>query len=763
MTMATAKPQTRYKGKKVAFLTTEGAARDAYTLGGKGAGLVELTSLGVPVPPACTVGTGVARAYAQHGVLPKRLVYQLDWGIASIEKDTGKRFGDEENPLTVSVRSGASVSMPGMMDTVLNLGLNGNIVRKQALRFGKVFAYDCYRRFLSMFGEVVLGIDRHAFEAEYKKVVGAGKPNGDQAEELCRRYQMVVQEAGRVIPDDARQQLELAVYAVLNSWNNPRAVQYRRHHKLDDNMGTAVNIQAMVFGNRDEQSLTGVAFSANVATGEAGLWGEFLVKAQGEDLVDGSHNGLDLEGLKQVAPAIHCQLKEIAEKLALQRGMPVELEFTVESGKLYVLQVRNAKLSPLAAVTMAVRKVFAKEWNKEEALKRVKGHELEAVQAKGFDQDDLRRACALRLAASGLPASPGVAVGEVVLSAQAAVKAAAQGRAVILVRPDTSPDDLSGMIAARAVVTATGGSTSHAAVVTRGLGKPAVVGCGTLDLREGETISVDGGSGVVVRGIVKLTAENHTKEVNLFLRWHSAHQESKLKTGKLDFSLTLEKQSYNGLLNDFYLVDALALACKSSSLNQQVQNLKVRLQAQVAARLAMYLVVAVGGEIRHAQRSWLRTAPLVDELVRRFDIQLGGQRGAAQRRNLVKLQKMGHKEHVRFLQLCKEVFQKGEWSSSYGGPSWAAIAEAAEKYLTGAYPASVFADHAFDLEHNNGSVFGKNDMLYGDRGAIRQQLDKKKHAQGICQLYNQLSRYASFSQPVEELYRRGVELGVYRL
>ncbi|MBX9939665.1 MAG: pyruvate, phosphate dikinase [Candidatus Obscuribacterales bacterium] len=761
MTMANAKPQKRYKGKKVAFLTTEGAARDAYTLGGKGAGLVELTSLGVPVPPACTVGTGVARAYAQHGQLPKRLAYQLDWGIASIEKETGKRFGDEENPLTVSVRSGASVSMPGMMDTVLNLGLNGNIVRKQALRFGKDFAYDCYRRFLSMFGEVVLGIDRHAFESEYKKVVGDGKP-GEHAEELCRRYLKVVQEAGRVIPDDARQQLEMAVYAVLNSWNNPRAVQYRRHHKLDDNMGTAVNIQAMVFGNRDEQSLTGVAFSSNVATGEEGLWGEFLVKAQGEDLVDGSHNGLNLDGLKQVAPAIHCQLKEIAEKLAMQRGAPVELEFTVETGRLYVLQVRNAKLSPLAAVTTAVRKVFAKEWTKEEALNRVTSHELETVQAKGFDQEDFQAARAQRLAAFGLPASPGVAVGEVVLSAQAAVKAAAQGRAVILVRPDTSPDDLSGMIAARAVVTASGGSTSHAAVVTRGLGKPAVVGCGTLNLREGETISVDGGSGVVVRGAIKLTTENHTKEVNLFLRWHSAHQESKLKTGKLDFSLTLERQSYNGLLNDFYLVDALALACRSSNLNQQAQNLKVRLHGAVAARLAMYLVVAVGGEIRHAQMSWLRTAPLVDELVRRFDIQLGGQRGAAQRRNLVKLQKMGHQDHVRFLQLCKEVFQKGDWSSSYGGPSWAAIAEAAEKYLTGAYPASVFADHAFDLEHNNGSVFGKNEMLYGDRHDIKMQLDKKKHAQGICQLYSQLSRYGSYSQPVEALYQSGLALGLYR-
>lgn len=650
-----------------------------------------------------------------------------------------------------------------MMDTVLNLGLNPTNVAALAEQHGTVFAYDCYRRFLAMFGEVVLGLPKHDFEQVLHQFKGQGRSgfSGGQLQEICRRYEHIITvKHGKVVPTDPVAQLEMAVEAVLASWNNPRAVEYRRHHKINNNLGTAVNVQTMVFGNRDDDSLTGVVFSRNVVTGEAGLWGEFLVKAQGEDLVAGIRDGLPLSRMAILFPAIYGQLKGYVDQLEADGGEPVDVEFTVQSGKLYILQVRAAKLSAEAAVTTAVHFAFEKKWSKEKALKSVRPEDVEAVGAVGFEPAALALAIRQSLVARGLSASPGSVVGRVVKSSRAAQQAAARGEAVVLVRPDTSPDDLEGMIAARAIVTATGGATSHAAVVARGLGKPAVVGCGSLNLTEGELVSVDGGAGVVVRGAVELTAVANKKEVNIFLRWLEAARQKQAK-GELKFEYYEQSVSYNDMLNDFYLADAMAEVARGTTLASRAMSLKQQVHQETAGRLAMYLVVAVGGEMRHAGNRWDETSAEVQELKQRYAIQLGGDRREAQHKTLQLLRHMEHKDQAQFTKLCAVAFQGGYWGGSVGGRPWADIALAAHRYLTGVYNASVFADHAFDLEHNNGSVFGKNPMLVGDRFDVKHQLNRKKNAATLAELYTNLSLYGQYSRAVEELYRKGVALGIF--
>ncbi len=733
-------------------------------LGGKGANLDGMASIGLPVPPGFTISTEMCTRYLNEGQLfPDSLKAEVAEGLAHIEGITAKRFGDASDPLLVSVRSGARVSMPGMMDTVLNLGLNPTNVAALAEKHGNVFAYDCYRRFLAMFGEVVLGLPKQDFEQVLHQFKGQGRNgfSGGQLQEICRRYTHIITvKHGKVVPTDPVAQLEMAVEAVLASWNNPRAVEYRRHHKISNNLGTAVNVQTMVFGNRDDDSLTGVVFSRNVVTGEAGLWGEFLVKAQGEDLVAGIRDGLPLSRMATLFPAIYSQLKVYVEQLEADRGEPVDVEFTVQSGQLYILQVRAAKLSAEAAVTTAVHFAFEKKWTKEKALKSVRPEDVEAVGAKGFEPTALVLAMRQSLVVRGLPASPGAVVGRVVKSSRAAQQAAARGEAVVLVRPDTSPDDLEGMIAARAIVTATGGATSHAAVVARGLGKPAVVGCGSLNLTEGELVSVDGGAGVVVRGAVELAAVANKKEVNIFLRWLEAARQKQAKA-VLKFEYYEQSVSYNDMLNDFYLVDAMAEVARGTTLANRALSLKEQVHQETAGRLAMYLVVAVGGEMRHAGNRWDETSAEVQELKHRFAIQLGGDRREAQHKTLQLLRHMEHKDQAQFTKLCAVAFQGGYWGGSVGGKPWADIAWAAHRYLTGVYNASVFADHAFDLEHNNGSVFGKNPMLVGDRFDVKHQLNRKKNAATLAELYTNLSLYGQYSRAVDELYRKGVALGIF--
>jgi len=764
------------KGKKVAYVFTEAGPTTPAVLGGKGAGLVEMATSGMPVPPGFTVTTAVARAFAQHGVLRKRVQWQNQWGLSAVEKATGKRFGDAHNPLLLSVRSGAAVSMPGMMDSILNLGINPEIVEGLGRLYGRRFALDCYRRFLSMFGDVVLGVPQEEFERSLSSVKQSRSVSRDS--ELDERalatvvvsYRRLIDKfTGAPMVDDPKVQLSMAMEAVLRSWNTDRAREYRRVNRISNDLGTAINVQAMVFGNLNENSATGVAFSCNCVTGEAGLWGEFLVNAQGEDVVAGVRQASPIQQMSMWNPALYAELKGTLEMLAARRKEVVDVEFTVEAGKLYILQVRKAKLSAEAAVTLAVQSYWAKALDKTAALASVSRSEREQLQSPGFQPEALSAAVASRLVGVGLPASPGSAVGRVVCTSEEAVQAAARGEQVVLVRPDTSPDDLRGMLAAVAIVTSTGGATCHAAVVARVLGKPCVVGCrkngqGVGDFA-GQLVSVDGRSGVVVAGAVDMVQVTRKKEVNLFLRWHEEECHGKFPKPRLAFEMVDQSVPVLRLLNDFYLTDAMARAAVGSAIEREANLLRTKVHGEVAERLAMYLAVAIGGEIRHASRMGTAgISAVLDNLKAEFHICFGGARGEAQRASIVQLKRMQHADHMRFAGDCEEVFKRGQWSSSFGGLLWGNIAEALKDFLSGKLAHSVFADHAFDLQHNGGSVFGKHAMvLVGSRYELRMMLDGKRDATNVTELSTLMGTYSQdVSEPVSAIWLRGKTLRVWQ-
>lgn len=800
--------------KQVAFLFGEGGtSKDK--LGGKGAGLAELIELGLPVPLGFTLTTSVARAFAQHNAVPKRLRHQITWGFAAMEKASGKRFGDAANPLLVSVRSGAKFSMPGMMDTVLNLGINPEIAAGLEAQTDKLFAYDCFRRFLSMFGEVVQGIEKDVFKTiiagvkAERGVVRDQELTGDEWQRVCELFRAAIVAAGKPLVDDPQVQLTMAVDAVLESWNSPRAKEYRAAKGIPEDLGTAVNIQTMVYGNRDDDSATGVAFSRNTATGALGLTVEFLVRAQGEDVVAGVRTPEPLSAMASWNADVAVALEKIVLGLEKHYGYVVDVEFTVESGVLYILQVRSAKLAPLAAVTAAVHAVWAGKVTKETAVSRVTGEQLESVMAPAFAAKALAANVAV---ASGLVACPGAVVGRVVFTCEEAVAASKRGETIVLVREDTSPDDLPGMLVAAAIVTKTGGFTCHAAVVARDLSKPCIVGCGdgADRLRSGMVVSVDANGGCVYSGSLALVEPVKTKEVNLFGKWHAAEQAKKIPPARLVFEYVNRSIQVSQMLNDFYLADSMAAAARGTSLAGEATSLRTKVHVEVAERLAMYLTVAVGGEIRHAKAHWMsseeyggysgyggygnpgRRLPSLSSgdsnlkaLVDEFRVELdGNDREGAQVVHTNRLKAMTHAQHVRFLDLCAKVFGNGRWNGSMGGRPWAQIAEAAHDFLVGKTSHTGFADHAFDLQHNNGTVFGKNSMLSGSRSEIQSRLDRKKHAHGTVDLYRTLSpkpapRYGygyqssgygsdsqlegvGFSPEVEALYRKGERANLWK-
>jgi len=486
-------------------------------LGGKGAGLAEMTAAGLPVPPGFTISTRACRLWQEAGRLPEAIEAEVDAALALLEERMGKRLGDPADPLLVSVRSGAPQSMPGMMDTVLNLGLNERSVEGLLERTGNArFAYDAWRRFVSMFAEVVLGVERAGFEEVLtwaRASCGVAQDHEIDAETLRRKvvpaFLVLVKRAtGAPFPDDPRAQLRLARDAIFRSWNNPRAVEYRRQFHIPDDLGTAVNVQAMVFGNKGENSATGVGFTRDPASGARTFFGEYLVNAQGEDVVAGIRTPQPIAALQEAMPDVFAQLRSFTQRLEAHYRWPQDFEFTIEEGKLWLLQTRDAKCTARAAIRWAIDLLDAGTITEEEALLRVDPAALDQLLHPVF-ADGARKAH--QPVAKGLPAGPGAASGEVVFSAAEAVKRARAGREVILVRAETSPDDIAGMIAARGVLTATGGMTSHAAVVGRQLGKPCVVGAAALSvdeakriatvggrrIREGDDISIDGATGEV--------------------------------------------------------------------------------------------------------------------------------------------------------------------------------------------------------------------------------------------------------------------------
>ncbi|HEV8319049.1 MAG TPA: pyruvate, phosphate dikinase, partial [Vicinamibacterales bacterium] len=487
------------------------------TLGGKGAGLAEMTNAGLPVPPGFTISTDVCSIYyAENGNIPASIEAEVAENLRKLEKAAGATLGSSENPLLVSVRSGAKFSMPGMMDTILNLGLNDQAVEglKRRTQNGR-FAFDSYRRFIQMFGNVVLEIPKDAFEHEFEAVKKARGTAQDTdldetaLREVVERYKKVVRtRANRDFPQDPHEQLRMARNAVFRSWMNPRAQEYRRIYDIPDHIGTAVNVQMMVFGNTGNRSATGVGFTRNPATGAKEFYGEFLVNAQGEDVVAGIRTPQPISELEKVMPNAYRELREITTRLEKHYKDVQDFEFTIQDERLFMLQTRNGKRTGYAAVVIATDLVTEKLITPKEAILQIDPEALSQLLAPGFDLKEWR---AIPAATKGLPASPGAASGQVVFSADQAVAWADQGKPVILVRRETVPDDIHGMFVSQGILTATGGMTSHAAVVGRQMGKPSIVGAGELEIneaakqftvngktvKEGDFISFDGLTGEV--------------------------------------------------------------------------------------------------------------------------------------------------------------------------------------------------------------------------------------------------------------------------
>ncbi|MGO9650046.1 MAG: pyruvate, phosphate dikinase [Terriglobales bacterium] len=510
-------------------------------LGGKGAGLAEMTNAGLPVPPGFTIQTEACRESMRHGGVSKEVDREMEEALAHLEQLQGQKLGKGENPLLVSVRSGAKFSMPGMMDTILNLGLNDQSVEALAKRsHNPRFAYDSYRRLIQMFGNVVLEIPKPAFDEVFdakKKQKKAKLDTGLDAKalnEVITEYKKVVKkQAKRDFPQDAHEQLVMARDAVFRSWQNDRAKHYRRINNISDELGTAVNVQAMVFGNLGDTSGTGVGFTRNPAIGDKEFYGEFLLNAQGEDVVSGVRTPVPILELQKIMPDVYRQLREITTRLEKHYRDMQDFEFTIQEGKLYMLQTRNGKRTGLAAVRVAIQMVEEGLITKEEAIFRVEPNQLYDFLVPRLDEKRVK----IEVLATGLPASPGAAVGQIVFTADEAVKKAGSGpkrNPVILVRAETTPEDIHGMEVAAGILTSRGGMTSHAAVVTRGMGKCCVAGAGDIGVneharemrvkgqvfKEGDWISLDGTTGRVIKGKLNtLDAAPDDPELMKFMAW----------------------------------------------------------------------------------------------------------------------------------------------------------------------------------------------------------------------------------------------------
>lgn len=524
---------------KYTYLFTEGKGDMKNLLGGKGANLAEMTNLGLPVPEGFTVTTEACTRYYEDGKkIADEIVEQIFWALEETEKVAGKKFGDLENPFLVSVRSGARASMPGMMDTILNLGLNDEAVEGLAKHTNNPrFAYDSYRRFIQMFSDVVMEIDKAKFE---KVLSEAKEKNGfefdyqltaENLKEVVKKYKEIYfQEMGEQFPQDARKQLIAAIEAVFRSWNNERAIYYRRMNDIPSSWGTAVNVQSMVFGNSGDNSGTGVAFTRNPATGEPGLTGEYLMNAQGEDVVAGIRTPSPLSHLNDTYPHLYNQFNEISVNLEKHYHNMQDMEFTIENGKFYILQTRNGKRTAAAALKIAVDLVDEGMITPEEAVMLVEPKQLDSLLHPQFDTAALKAATPV---ATGLPASPGAATGKIYFTSKEAAKAANAGIEVMLVRDETTTEDIEGMDLSRGILTARGGMTSHAAVVARGMGRTAVVGCSALKidehnktltvgntvLKEGDEISINGATGHVYVGNIPTVEAKVAGDFARFMSW----------------------------------------------------------------------------------------------------------------------------------------------------------------------------------------------------------------------------------------------------
>ncbi|MBC1818859.1 pyruvate, phosphate dikinase [Listeria welshimeri] len=529
--------------RKFVYQFSEGSKDMKNLLGGKGANLAEMTNIGLPVPPGFIISTDACNDYTTGNKhLSEEIFEEVKIHLSKLETQTGKVFGSTENPLLVSVRSGAPFSMPGMMDTVLNLGLNDSAARGLADLTGDArSAYDSYRRFIQMFGDVVFEIPSYQFEQALSRIKKANnylldtELTADDLTELIDAYKLIFSQAtGNDFPQNPLEQLRLAIIAVFDSWMNPRAVIYRRLHDIDASLGTAVNIQAMVFGNTGETSGTGITFTRNPSTGEKEVFGEFLLNAQGEDVVAGIRTPEPISALQMRMPMVYNELLKTCELLENHYLDMQDIEFTIEKGKLYVLQTRSGKRTAKAAIQAAVDFVHEGKITREEAIMRVETKQLHQLLHPAFHESALKNG---HVIASGLPASPGAATGQIYFEAKEAVQAAERGISVILVRNETSPEDIEGMARSNAILTAHGGMTSHAAVVARGMGKCCIAGCSELTINEkektitlktgeklyeGDYLSLDGSSGNIYLGEIALTEASIGGHFDELMGWADA-------------------------------------------------------------------------------------------------------------------------------------------------------------------------------------------------------------------------------------------------
>ena len=536
--------------KKYVYLFKEGNETMRNLLGGKGANLAEMTILGIPVPQGFIVTTEACNKYYNDGkVISEEVLEQIQNNIAKLEEITGKKFGSLENPLLVSVRSGARVSMPGMMDTILNLGLNDEAVEVVAKQTNNPrFAYDSYRRFVQMFSDVVMGVEKRLFENiidEMKEARGVHydtELTANDLKELVVKFKdLYKKEMKKDFPQDPKEQLVEAITAVFRSWDNPRAIVYRRLNDIPGEWGTAVNVQEMVFGNKGDTSGTGVAFSRNPSTGEKGIYGEYLMNAQGEDVVAGIRTPLPITKLNEQNPALYKQFIDIVNKLENHYKDMQDMEFTIEEGKLFFLQTRNGKRTAQAALKIAVDLVSEGMLSKEEAILKVEPKQLDSLLHPTFEATSLKNTKAI---AKGLPASPGAACGKVAFTAEEAKERAEKGEKVVLVRLETSPEDIEGMIAAQGILTVRGGMTSHAAVVARGMGTCCVAGCGELKVDEEKRtlevggkvytdkdyISIDGSTGNIYGEAIKTVTPEISGYFATFMSWADEIRKLQVRT-----------------------------------------------------------------------------------------------------------------------------------------------------------------------------------------------------------------------------------------
>ncbi|MEY8381896.1 pyruvate, phosphate dikinase [Christensenellaceae bacterium 44-20] len=537
--------------KKYVYLFSEGDASMRNLLGGKGANLAEMTKLGLPVPQGFTISTEACTKYYEDGkTIDDAIVAEIYEAIAKTEEIAGKKFGDAENPFLVSVRSGARASMPGMMDTILNLGLNDVAVEAVAKKTNNPrFAYDSYRRFIQMFSDVVMGIEKSKFEEildaakEAKGVKLDTELNAEDLKNIVANYKVLYKkEMGVEFPQDAKEQLMEAVKAVFRSWDNPRAIVYRRLNDIPGSWGTAVNVQAMVFGNMGDDCGTGVAFTRDPATGEKKLYGEYLMNAQGEDVVAGIRTPQPISSLHETMPAVYDQFVEIATTLENHYADMQDMEFTIEGGKLYMLQTRNGKRTAPAALKIAVDLVAEGKLTKEQAILKVEPQQLDSLLHPQFEAKALKAA---KPVAKGLPASPGAASGKVYFTAEDAMAAKERGEKIVLCRQETSPEDIEGMHVSEGILTARGGRTSHAAVVARGMGTCCVAGCGEVVINEekktmllpdgrvlgeGDPISLDGGTGNVYAENIPTVEAAITGDFEQVMKWADEIRTLKVRT-----------------------------------------------------------------------------------------------------------------------------------------------------------------------------------------------------------------------------------------